>query len=505
MKNRIGWTMPSIAAALAAVVSIATSVPIASAHGQPNLSGDACAGPPGDPAPGTAAWHARETRELQTCSWQGSKDYNENPLYQAGFLELSANWTQDPGRGIAVGVGDPLRYPKLHWDGTRGRYEQVWIATANGGRLSAELFAPLDCKRDCRKLPKGLKRQEAPYPVVLIVHGGGGAKEPHWQTAEVLAEAGYFVVNIDVPGGVGGSQAPTVMPGEPLHLFSARAALDYALSRPWAPTAQNEVNPWWQLVDRRHVAMMGQSLGAIATSYLAQVDDRVDTSIAYDGCEYVQDALGNAGPEAPFLTVPGSGCRTSPRPLSAAQLKKPRLALQADYFNVFVPAVQRTEPPDPHLKDEYHRALVSQNIDSMHVSLRASGHNESTFARYPTANTNKFNTRYGMAVHHYYTLAWLDYQLKGERRPDIKYEACRRLTARVFDDFADVHEFGTGRYDPERAVNVPWKIGGQRVENRLSYHFASGYFLGGGAVQNHDLRDDDTRARCERLLRRRND
>jgi dienelactone hydrolase len=470
---------------------------------RPTPALDPCAAYPGDPAPGTDAWHARETRELGTCSWQGTKDYFENPIYQSGYQELISHWANDEGRGTVVVVGDPLRYPRLRWDSIRGRYQQVWISTAGGGRLAAELFAPLgECRYRCTRLPKGLERHEAPYPVVLIVHGGGGMKETHWQTAEMLAEAGYFVINIDVPGGPSGSQAPTTPPSEPQHLFSARAALDYVLSKPWAPTDQNEVNPWWYLVDQRHVAAMGQSLGAIATSYLSQVDDRLDTAIAYDGCEYVLDALGNPGPEAPFLQNPGSGCRTSPRPLTPAQLKKPRLALQADYFNVFVPAVQRTEPPDPHLKDEYHRALVNQGIESMHVSLRASGHNETTFARYTQPEANKFNTRYGMAVHHYYTLAWLDYQLKGDDRPDIRLDACRRLTARTFDESTDVHEIGVGRYDAQRAINVPWKVGGQPVENRLSYHFASGYYLAGGAVQNYDIRNDERRENCTRIFKK---
>ncbi|WP_073256761.1 alpha/beta hydrolase [Cryptosporangium aurantiacum] len=449
-----------------------------------------------DAVPGTPAWTERELTNLQ-CSSQGSKDYNASPAYQKAFADLQAAWSGDEGRAVISGlvVGDPLRYPPVYWDDKRGQYEHVWIDIPNRGRISAEIFAPL------ADPSKRLKADRPPYPAVLIEHGGRGLKEPHWQDAEVLAEAGYVVLSIDVPGGAGGSISPTVAPAEPMALHAARHALDYLLSAPGKPTATGQVNPWHALVDERKVATLGQSLGAITTSYLAQVDPRVDTAVAYDSCEYRLDALGNTGPDPTSNTNTGGGCRTSPRPLLPEQLRTPRLAIQADYYNSN--DVPRTQAPDPHHKDEYHRALVAKDIESMHVSLRAGQHNETAFAR--PGNTNQ--TRYGLAAHHYYTIAWLDYQLKGDR-PRQKVDACRRLTAEVFDKSADVYEIGSGSFDPARAEkagdvlagNVPWTVGGLPVDDRLSFYFASGYHLGNGTVRNDDMRNDDGAANCAKLL-----
>jgi hypothetical protein len=67
------------------------------------------------------------------------------------------------------------------------------------------------------------------------------------------------------------------------------------------------------------------------------------------------------------------------------------------------------------------------------------------------------------------------------------------LIARSFDDSSDVHSIGAGTYDPAAAAanpadttagNVPYKIQGLPVADRLSFYYDSEYSLtppGGGS------------------------
>jgi len=463
-------------------------------------SADSCTAPPADPALGTAAWTQREVENL-ACAQQGFDDGLDNPVYLSAFEQMRTAWAGDEGRGTEV-RGDPLRYPSRYWAGTRGTYQQVWISTAGGGRFPAEVFAPLpSCRPPCRKTAKGLEHPKPPYPLVVLEHGGGAFKEMYWQTAEVVAEAGYVVVNIDAFGTGNGSVAPTPAPSEPLFLFAARTALDYALASPAQPTATGQFNPLWKLADQDRVALLGASLGANTVSHLGQVDRRVDTVVAYDSCEYVLDALGRLGPDPTSIDPSGGGCRSRPATVAPEELRTSRLTISADYFKAS--DVPRSAPPDPHHKDEYTRDLVAQGVDAMQVSVRAGTH-----ADIVDDTPDKINkSRYGQAVSNYFTLAWLEYQLQGQHDKATRREACRRLTASTFDRFADIHEMGTGRYDPTRANpkdpesgNVVATVGGMPVPDRLSYLFASSLFLADGALRTDDLPNDPPNASsCSKL------
>ncbi len=415
---------------------------------------------------------------------------------------MSNLWLAEPDRGTRI-VGDPLRYPPTRWADTRGRYLQMVVPAPLGATVPVEIFAPFGQCLDgdpCPEPADGVERRTGPYPVVMIEHGAGASKEMHWQTAQVLAEAGYLVLNVGVfPAGSPHPQPDVLPAGESPHLFVAQAALDFLLSTPDAPTTSGAVNPWWELADRTRVALIGASFGAIATSYLGQVDPRVATVIAYDSCEYVADARNEPGPDPSTVTATGGGCRSRIGGLDPAQLRTSRLAISADYWKAT--DVPRSEPVDPHHKDEYHRELVARGIDSMQVALRSSVHAEPTYAE-PGKDTN---TRYGMAALNYFTLAWLEYQLRGPDDPAVAVEACSRLASDVFDTFADRYEVGVGRFDPGLASpgdtasgNSPWTVGGLTVADRLSFTFASGYSLAGGAVASDDLGSSRATA-CENL------
>jgi hypothetical protein len=57
-----------------------------------------------------------------------------------------------------------------------------------------------------------------------------------------------------------------------------------------------------------------------------------------------------------------------------------------------------------------------------------------------------------------------------------------------------VHNISGGTFDPQTAQNVPAHIAGQRVADRLSFHFRSACFLERGAYRSEDLRAGCPRA-----------
>ena len=115
----------------------------------------------------------------------------------------------------------------------------------------------------------------------------------------------------------------------------------------------------------------------------------------------------------------------------------------------------------------------------MKVALRAATHLD--FTQFVPGT----GSRYGAVVSSYYTLAWFDRYLRGQRG------ALGRLLATRFDRSADVHNISGGAFDPRTGQNVPARIAGQPVVNRLSFHFRSAYFVDGGRP-----RCDDMRAGC---------
>jgi hypothetical protein len=117
-------------------------------------------------------------------------------------------------------------------------------------------------------------------------------------------------------------------------------------------------------------------------------------------------------------------------------------------------------------------------VDSMKVSLRAATHLDFTqFAPTPPSS------RYGALVASYYTLAWFDRYLRGGTGG-----ALARLTAPVFDASADVHNISGGQFDAASGTNVPARIAGQPVADRLSFHFRSAWSFRGGSVRCEDIR-----------------
>jgi hypothetical protein len=96
----------------------------------------------------------------------------------------------------------------------------------------------------------------------------------------------------------------------------------------------------------------------------------------------------------------------------------------------------------------------------------------------------------------YFTKAWFDWKLKGDR------SGYARLTAQQFDDSVDRTSIGAGTYDPAQADptnpysgNVPYLIDGIPVSDAVSFYYRSAYALhapGSGRLRVCD----DMRAGC---------
>lgn len=409
-----------------------------------------CTGPAGDAEPGTPEWQARELREAW-CGEQRATDAAANPLYATGGVAATAPATAAAG---TPQLQDPFRDPATH-DGTRFRWQPTTFTEESGQQLAAHLFLP--CDDSCTDLPDGLQRNAGPYPAVVVVHGGSARQESYWWGVQPLAEAGYMVLTFQVP-----TRENT---GSSSHPDDTRAALDYLLATPQAPNAAGEHNPFWRELDRSSIGLAGHSAGGVAANLVGQQDPRVRAIVSWDRAQSTQ--------------MPDD-----------LRLRTPSLFITADYNCQQVPVClpepydTAPDPLGPGNKDRDFQRLRAAGVDTMKASLRSSTHLDFT-----EMNVGQ-GSRHGAVVTSYLTLAWFDRYLKGTRPGGkrLAKNALDRLTADVFDGSADVHSISGGRFDPVAQANVPATLEGQRVVDRLSFRFRSGYWLDGGKRACEDIR-----------------
>jgi dienelactone hydrolase len=449
----MGTRRRRVAGWIAALALLAPGLAVAQAGaGEPD-----CDGPPAEAQPGTPEWDQREA-DNESCGSQRSRDTQANPAYSAAAARVQAE------HGEAV-PEDPFRDPD-ELNGRRFRFERISFTNADGAERAGMLFRP--CDGDCHDRPPGLRDHAPPYPAVLVVHGGAASQEMYLWGVEALAEAGYMVMTFQIPN-------PENAAGD-AHYPDTKAALDWLLATPQSPARDGEFNPRWAELDREHVGLAGHSAGGVAVSRLAQEDPRVSAIVSWDRAQ------------------------SSPMPADL-KLRTPALFLTADFNCQKVPVClpeRYGAPPDPRgpgNKDEDFRRVSAAGIDSMKVALRAATHLDFTqFAPTPPSS------RYGAIVASYYTLAWFDRYLRGAPG------ALARLTAASFDGSADVHSIGGGTFDPSTQQNVPPRVAGQRVADRLSFHFRSAWYFGSGRLRCEDIRagcatatslpHDSARPRC---------
>ena len=404
-----------------------------------------CVAPAPNPAPGSAAWRQRDLQN-QWCATQRQQDELANPA--AGLTGLQHTATAYPSQvlsqageptrprtGLAQWIpgatnGDPYRTPE-QWTGAgRGRITDISFISSDGAKLVGHVFEP----------PASVP---GPYPGVVITTGSiQGYQELYFWAAEGLAEAGYQVMTYDVQG-QGQSETlphpctPNNCPGVPFQqdynfYQGTRDALNWFFSG---------ANPRLADLDPAHVGIAGHSLGASAVSQVGQEDPRVHAIVAWDNLAPVS---GGVTPHAPAL------------------------GLNAEYF--FNPEPMQN-PPDPQAKEAAFKQLKGDGVDTMQVALRSATHLEFSYVPYILPAS-----RLGERVAFYYTLAWFDRYLRGSST------ALTRLTSTSFDGSSDVHSIGLGAWQPPLG-NVPYKIAGMSVADRLSIYYDSAYWLDGGAAQ----------------------
>jgi dienelactone hydrolase len=425
-----------------------------------------------DPEPGTPEWHQRDLENVDRMTTR-IRDQLTHPEYHSriavdglpiGFGNLADQLDRPDRPMISLSQLVPgARGADIYrWRWQRqGRGIQVPFEYENryGARIQGELWAPRSPFVD----PVTGDTDAGPYPGVVITTGSvQGYKELYWWAAQGLAEAGYVVMTYDVQG-QGKSDtfghdedtgfircAPGDCPGFPFQqaanfIEGTEDALDWFLS---------DENPLRGKIDERRLGLAGHSLGAGAVTEVGNRDQRVDAVVGWDNVNLAPD--------------------TEPRVPTMGQ------NAEAGFWPQAFP-----DRPDPDDRNATFRRFREAGVAAMQVALRGSTHLEWTYIPYVLAASND-----GERVAMHYTLAWFDRWLKGEshgrtgregRPADVRRQAehaRERLTAGAFDSSADASAIGTGRWDPVEG-NVPYRIEGIPIEDRLSFYFRSSYAFDG--------------------------
>lgn len=344
--------------------------------------------------------------------------------------DFSGNLCANPGNGCA---GDIRLYD---WaEQGYGAVQPILFTARNGSTLSGHVWMTT--------------RGPAKRPGVVITNGSVQAPETlYWYAAQTLAQAGYVVMTFDPQGqgysdtyGEGDDRNDGVpsQSGRPFY-DGTEDALDFFFSTPAAPyvprnsctsgtshadkqTARvqdgrsSAFNPFYASLDAARVGIAGHSLGAAAVSYVGQLDPRVKAIVAWDNLSDVSDPEGSTFGGQTLTCDSGS----SPRP-QTIDLRKPALGMSADYGLTPMPY---TSDPDPNAKVAASDKLSDAGIDTGELVIRGGTHYEFSYIPNPGFGA----TRRGMDLVAWYTLAWMDKEVKGDPTADA-----RLLTTRWQDD-----------------------------------------------------------------------
>ncbi len=417
-----------------------------------------CTGPAGDPAPGTPEFALRDA-ENTFCTQQRRLDMLSQP---ANIQYMSRNYGADPYRAAA-----------LH-DGKRFRHDALTVAGA-----VADVYRPC-AAGTCSNMPAGLQTFEPPYPVVIVLHGLASDKNHLQWASEPLAERGYFVVAVNGTG--------NTLPGAVLN---------------WIHGAGQTAYPGQMDVSR--VGITGHSLGA-ENSTRTQGDPRVSGIVAWDPCD---DATGCTDSNGSRLHDKGAAAQT------------PTLFITADYSGFPGYPQPRTAVPGT-LRVAGFKTLRDNGVDSMLVTTRATTHLD-------FAGAFTFGNRLNEAASLYYTLSWFDRYVNGKLEVDgsgsvvalhgrsaaeerayrqaIADQAFNHLTASRFDGMVDLHNISEGYYDelkamqsgdPEYGGNVPYRVDGLALADRLSFYHRSVCYISRPDLQNgNGAKGDPVLARAD--------
>ncbi len=413
--------------------------------------------PNGDPAPGTPEWTARGD-EHTACTDQRDHDSRLQPTRNLGTAQYGVDMYRAPTRWANV---------RFHWE--------EFPAFGIPGVPSSEVYLPCSNKPgDCPNLPAGLKRYDPPYPVVVVFHGVVAQYAHHRFITQSFAERGYLAVGVNGTSPVSGTpnSQRTANGNDVLNWLASPSSGVYGLK-----------------ADLSRVGFAGHSQGGSATlSY--QGDKRVHAMIAYD----ISDSVSEVNLEQPTMFQRTDGGFSSP-------------ATHTDY------------PADRHRAQSGYNDLKKRGVDVFNFTARATVHTD-----WNGYGVGLAGNRLIELLINYYSLAWFDRHLQGklvfddagivvtsggrneaqERayRQQVAESAFERLTARYFDDSADIHNISMGFWDPDLAVasgdllyggNLLYAVAGLETRDRFSPYFQSVCsislpdYVGGGSGKPGDF------------------
>ena len=499
-----------------------------------------CLGAAVSAQPGTAAWKQRESDNLY-CSREGQLQAENSPAFIKATQMMVADSQELALTDDNEWDPDPFRYPPLFWSGTRGRF--LHIEFPGPGRLTlagfdvtrpfgwrdnliyGQLLAPLpQCVRRAT-CPRGVPTHPAgPYPAIVLQPGTAANANQLTFLGEELAEHGYVCL------------ITSYFNSSAQNITALRAGLNYMLSTPSHPDADGYVNPLWQEIDPTRVGVIGHSQGGGSAAEVGFSDPRVKALVLLDPYFLSLDHPPSL-PSAPGQSLgDASG-------LAALQVtKKPTIIFSVDYTAGF--SGPYTSAPSPESRNyPLYTKIAAIGADTMEVALRAATHqdlsqtviapglldylttgkippnpddplkiplprllSETTGAKVGRpAYTYSLDSQQVMA---YYTLAWLNRYVAGISDPSLRTPSLRELIASHFDGSVDSSSIGTGTYDAAKAKtagnvlagNVPIKLAGMSVANRLSFYYLSHYQLDGGVLTCADMRTGILAGSCPTTL-----
>jgi dienelactone hydrolase len=224
--------------------------------------------------------------------------------------------------------------------------------------------------------------------------------------------------------------------------------------------------------DGERLGIAGHSRGGVVVSEFGQREPRVSAVVSWDRAQ--------STPLSPDL-----------------ELRTPTLFLFADYNCQNVPVCNpenyetQPDPDGPGNKGDDFKLLRDAGVDSMQVPLRAALHLD-------FVPSQLSGNRYAEIVTVYFTLAWFDRYVRGATESDVARAAFQRLTAATFDESADRHNISQGVFDSNLkaasadpyAGNVPYRIAGLPVADRLSFFFRTKCFLTVPGTKQRAISDD---------------
>ena len=366
-----------------------------------------------DPAYPSPEWFQREAENFAMVSqapleqaadpafqqrWHEQMQANYLNYTQRRYVEMS--WPWDSTGNLCAHwagpcTGDPFRYPGVDpFYESEGTVQEVIYFDSEGALLSGRVWAP-----------KGAQPGDD-LPGVVIETGSVQAPETlYWWFAQSLVRNGYVVMTYDVRGqGRSDNRNEAGQPGsnadsdvfatdlvDSIELFHSTPDSPYPHGFTREGVTLTSHNPFFDLLDRDRLGIVGHSLGATGVSVVQGMDpwpgrllevNPVDAVIAWDN-------LRGSGSLAGFDVVP----------------RVPTMGQSADYGLVPTPF---TSPPDPQARNAGFTAWKDAGVPTYQVNVRGGTHYEwSLLPGFPTTSWD-----FGNPMADHYSLAWLDRWLK---------------------------------------------------------------------------------------------